>query len=153
LVLAVVVALLVPAAAHGTPQFLSSIDVSDAGQDAFDVQVAQDSSGNSLMIWSRTDGTNFRIQTRLRAADDTFGSPQSISVAGRDAFEPQIAFDSSGNATAVWTQWDGPHSRIYAAFRPSGGSFGAGQAISPSGQDATAPQISIDGSGRAAAVG
>jgi hypothetical protein len=126
--------------------------LSDAGQDAFDVEIAQDSSGNSLIVWSRKDGTNNRIQARLRAEDGTFGTTETISVAGRDAFEPQVAFDPSGNAIVVWTQWDGAHSRTYAAFRPSGGSFAAGQPISASGQSATAPRISIDAGGSAAAV-
>ena len=86
------------------------------------------------MVWSRTDGTNYRIQARFRAADGTFSPPRRSPTSGRDAFEPQVAFDPSGNAIAVWTQWDGANSRIYAAFRPAGGSFGAGQAISASGR-------------------
>jgi hypothetical protein len=31
-----------------------------------------------------------------------------------DAYEPQIAFDSSGNAIAVWYQWDGTRDNIWA---------------------------------------
>jgi hypothetical protein len=150
--LAVAAALLAPAAAQATPTFLSAIDISDAGQDAFDAEIAQDASGNTLTVWYRKDGTNFRIQARFRAADGTFDPVQTISVAGRDSLEPQVALDPSGNAIVVWTQWDGAHSRTYAAFRPVGGSFGAGQALSQSGRDATAPQISIDASGKAVAV-
>ena len=152
LVLAVAAALLVPVAAHAAPTFLTAIDVSDAGQDAFDPQVAEDASGNTMTVWSRTDGTNFRIQAKFRAADDTFGPTATISVSGRDAFEPEVAFDPSGNAIAVWTQWDGANSRTYAAVRPAGGSFAAGVAISPSGRSASGPQISIDSTGKAVAV-
>jgi hypothetical protein len=152
LVLALAVTLLLPAAAHATPIFLSAIDVSDAGQDAFEPQIAEDSSGNSLTVWTRSDGTNIRIQARFRAANGGPASTATISSAGRDASEPQVAFDPNGNAIAVWTQFDGSHGRTHAAFRPAGGSFGGDQTISPAGRDATAPQIAIDSTGKAIAV-
>ena len=146
------VALLMPAAAQATPTFLSAINVSDAGQDGFDPQVAVDSNGNSLMIWARSDGTNLRIQSKFRAADGTFGPTQTISQSGRDAFEPQLAFDPSNNAIAVWTQFDGSNGRVHAAFRPAGGSFGGDQTITSGVGTATAPQIAIDSTGKAVAT-
>jgi hypothetical protein len=152
LVLGMAAALLVPAAAQATPTFLSPVTVSDAGQDAYEPQIAQDSSNNSLMVWTRSDGTNLRIQAKLRAADGTWGLTTTISQSGRDAFEPQLAIDPSGNAIAVWTQFDGANGRVHAAFRPAGGSFGGDQTISPGGGTASAPQISIDSNGKAVAV-
>jgi hypothetical protein len=152
LVLTVVATLFVPAAAHATPTFLSATNISDAGRDAYEPKVAEDSSGNSLTVWTRSDGTNTRIQARFRAADGTWDPTATISTEGRDAFAPQLSFDSSGNAIAVWTQFDGAHGRTHAAFRPAGGSFGDDGTISPGGQDAVAPQISIDSSGKAIAV-
>jgi hypothetical protein len=104
------------------------------------------------MVWSRSDGTNIRIQARARTPDGTLGSTATISSAGRDASGPQVAFDPNGNAIAVWTQFDGTHSRVHAAFRPSGGSFGADQTISAAGEDANAPQIAIDSTGKAIAI-
>jgi hypothetical protein len=152
LVLTLAATSFVPAAAQATPTFLSAINVSDAGRDGYEPQVAVDSSGNSLMVWTRSDGTNLRIEARFRAADGTFGATATISQAGRDAYQPQLALDPSGNAIAVWTQYDGAHGRTHAAFRPAGGSFGADQTISPGGRDAVAPQISIDSTGKAIAV-
>jgi hypothetical protein len=138
--------------ASATPQFLTPIDLSDPGQDAFEVQVAEDSSGNALMVWTRSDGSKNRIQARFRAADGTFGATQTISDPGQDASEPQVAFDPSGNAVAVWTRFDGANTRIEAAFRASGGSFGAPQVISAAGQNASRPQVSMDSAGKTVAV-
>ena len=153
LVLALGASLFMPAAAQATPTWLSPVNVSDAGQDAFEPQIAMDPSGNSVMVWTRFDGTNLRIQAKWRAANGgTWGPTESISEAGRDASAPQVALDPGGNAIAVWTQWDGAHSRTHAAFRPTGGSFGGDQTISPSGRDANKPQIAMDSTGDAVAV-
>ncbi len=150
--LTLAVALLLPVAAKATPTFLSPVDLSAAGQDAYEPALAQDPSGNVLTVWTRFDGTNLRIQSRSRSAGGAWGATATISTAGRDAFEPQVALDTSGNAIAVWTQYDGAHGRTHAAFKPAGGAFGGDQTISPGGRDAIAPQISIDAAGKAIAV-
>jgi hypothetical protein len=141
-----------PSGAFATPTFLSPVNLSDPGQDAFEPQVADDTSGNSLFVWTRSDGANLRIQARLRAPDGTFGATQTISDPGKDASSPQVAFDPSGNAIVVWSRFDGAKSRIQAAYRPAGGSFGTAQTISVAGQSASNPQVSMDQSGDAVAV-
>jgi hypothetical protein len=145
-----------PAASQATPTFLSAINLSAAGQDAFEPQVAVDSSGNTLAVWTRYDGTNTRIQALMRTPSGASGPIETISQSGRDASAPHVAFDPSGNAIAVWTQFDGANGRIHAAFRPAGGSFGSpassDQTISPGGGSADAPSVSFDSSGDAVAV-
>src|SRR4051812_25276179 len=139
-------------AAPATPLFLSAQDVSDPGQDGFEPQVVEDLSGDVLMVWTRSDGTNTRIQAKFRAADGTWGPTETISDPGQAASAPQVAFDSSGNALAVWARFDGTNARIQSAFRPAGGSFGGLQTISAAGQNASRPQLSIDATGDAVAV-
>jgi len=152
LVLAVAAALVLPAPASAAPTFLSPVDLSDAGQDAYQPQLAQDASGNVMAVWTRSDGTNLRIQARIRSAAGAWGPTATLSTAGRDAYDPQVASNPSGNAVAVWTQFDGAQGRTHAAFRPAGGSFAGDQTISPGGRDAVTPQISIDPTGKAIAV-
>src|SRR2546430_9674933 len=101
LLLAVGMTLLAPAVARATPTWLSAINLSDPGQDGYAPQVAVDSSGDSLVVWNRSDGSNIRIQSKFRASDGTFAPTQTISMSGRDALDPQVAFDTSGNAIAV----------------------------------------------------
>src|SRR4051794_4613120 len=149
---AVVFLFLLPACAHATPTFLSPVDVSGAGQDAYEPEVVEDPAGNVLMVWTRFDGANTRVQAQSRAANGTFGPVATISIAGRDAYEPQLAMNSSGDAIAVWTQFDGGHARAHAGFRPAGGSFGADQTLSAASRDAVAPQVSMDSAGKAIAV-
>ena len=140
------------APASATPVFLSPIYVSDAGEDAFEPQVVIDPSGNEHHIWTRYDGTNTRIQYRLRDQAGNFGSVQTVSAAGQDASQPDIDVDPDGDAVAVWTRSDGTHLRVEAAARPAGGSFGSVQVVSAAGQNTDQPRVSLDDSGKAVAV-
>jgi hypothetical protein len=132
--------------------FLSPIEVSDAGVDAFEPQIVVDSTGNEHHIYTEMEGANSRIKYRLRTQAGTFGPVETLSAAGTDASQPQIALDAGGNAVAVWTRSQGGQVRVEAAARPAGGSFGAVQTISGSGQNADTPMVSVDPSGRAVAV-
>jgi hypothetical protein len=74
-------------------------------------QIAIDRQGNAVAVWQQFDGSRFRIVssrylagsgwTALQAADSGAGD----SHAG-DAFQPQVALDSQGNALIVWQQFD-----------------------------------------------
>ena len=80
--------------ARATPVFLSAVDMSAAGHDSFEPQVVVDQAGNALVVWTGSDGTNTRIESRLRHADGTFDPAVTISDPGEDAFEPALAVDS-----------------------------------------------------------
>jgi len=132
----------------GAPQ-----DLSAAGQKAGFSQVAVDGQGNAIAVWSRFDGTNFIVQAAARAAGGSFGAPQDLSAAGQGAFNPQVAFDGQGNAIAVWHRFDaGTNTIVQAAARAAGGSFGAPQDLSAAGQNASFPEVAVDGQGNAIAV-
>jgi len=152
LILAIAAALLVPAAAQATPTFLSAINISDAGQDGFEPQVVVDTSGRVSAVWTRSDGSNFRIQTSDRTAAGPWSAPQTISDPGMSASGPNLAVDPSGNVLAVWTRFDGSNGRIQAAYKPAAGTFGVPATVSASGGDASAPDVSIDNSGNAIVV-
>src|SRR5436190_5829878 len=151
--LAIVAALFViPAAAQATPTFLSAVNISNAGQDGFEPQVAVDQSGNAIAVWTRSDGTNFRIESSSRTPTGAWSSPQTISDANQSASSPQLSLDPSGNAVAVWTRNDGTNLRIQASYRPAGAASTfqmPATTVSASGADASAPAVSMDNSGDA----
>src|SRR5438445_9713112 len=80
-----------PLAAHATPTFLSAINISDQGQDGFEPQVAIDGSGNVTAVWTRSDGTNFRIQSASRTPSGPWSAAQTLSDPLQSASQPQIA--------------------------------------------------------------
>jgi hypothetical protein len=138
--------------ASAAPTFLTPLDMSDPGQDAAEPEVAVSNTGATLVAWVREDGSNFRIQARYRDSAGNLGPVDTISAAGQDASQPDIAFDSSGNAIAVWTRFDGTNVRVQAALRPAAGPWQPAATLSAAGQDADDPQISFDSTGRALAV-
>ena len=79
-------------------------------------QLAVDTSGNALVVWEHYDGAHNYIWASRYTTGSGWGTSGPIEPDnGGGAYDPQIAFDSSGNAIAVWKQWDGTHQRIWAS--------------------------------------
>jgi hypothetical protein len=77
-------------------------------------QIAVDSVGNAIAVWNQSDGTRNNIWAN-RFNGTSWGTAELLETDNADgAFSPQIAFDSSGNAIAVWNQSDGNRVNIYA---------------------------------------
>jgi hypothetical protein len=138
--------------ANATPVFLSAINISAAGEDGFEPQVVVDGSGNVHSVWTRSDGTHFRIQYATRTPGGSWSTPINLSDPGESASQPQVDVDPSGNVLAVWSRSDGSALRIQSTFKPAAGSFSAPINISDPGFSANEPQVDFDAAGKAIAV-
>ena len=78
----------VPSAALATPTFLTPATISDPGQDGFEPQVASDGSGNAYAVWTRSDGTNFRIQYATRTPAGAWSVPPDPFRPGPGCVQP-----------------------------------------------------------------
>src|SRR4051812_2652226 len=90
-------ALAAPAAASAA--WTTPDDMSDAGADAGQQEVAIDAGGDSLATWNRWDGFNWVVQARTRSAAGVLSFAPTMSGPGQDAFQPDVATDPAGNAT------------------------------------------------------
>ena len=128
------------------------IETNNAGSAAYP-QIAIDSSGNALAVWHQRDGTRNNIWAN-RFNGTNWGTAELIeSDNAGHANGPQIAFDSSGNALAVWYQQDGTLNNNIWANRFNGTSWGTAELIeSDNAGYAYSPQIAFDSSGNALAV-
>ena len=119
------------------------INLSDPGESASQPQIDVAPSGDVLVVWSRSDGTALRIQSTYKPSGGSFTTPINISDAGFSANEPQVDFDNSGKAIAVWSRFDGSNLRIQASVRSAGvgGTFANEVTLSEAGQDAFDAQI------------
>lgn len=82
----------------------------------------------------------------------TTGQNSYISSTGQNASAPVVAINSAGQAIAVWQNFNGYTTTIYAATLLFGSTWSSPVAISFIGQNCSLPQIALNDSGRAVAV-
>jgi hypothetical protein len=133
-----------PLASFSTARVISS-----AGQDAESPRVGIDAAGNAVLMWTRFDGTTYRVQARVRSAAGVLSAVQTVSPAGEDATLPVLAVNASGAAVFAWLFFDGSMMQLKMRARSAAGALSPVQTVSPSGRDAQWPAVAIDSSGRA----
>jgi hypothetical protein len=142
----------------GTVQTLSL-----AGQDAQSPRVAVDATGDAVVVWSRPDGIGpcssdgcVRTQVRTRSVGGVLGPVLTLSPAGQNVFEFDVAVDADGDAVVVWNRSDGSSAsccrRIQARSLSAGGALGPVQVLTAAGQHADSPGVAVDADGDAVAV-
>ena len=130
------------------PEIISSPTI-----DAYSPQVAMDGNGNAVIVWQQSDGTKSQIyKSEYRSGVWTHPADLSdhISIAGTDAYNPQVVMAGSGDAVVVWYQSDGSNNQIYKSEYRSGvwtHPADLSDHISTSGTDATSPQVAMDDNG------
>jgi hypothetical protein len=139
-----------PAGGWGTATLIETNNVGGAEQP----QIAMDTSGNALAVWSQVDGSYLSIWANRYTPTGGWGTASLIESGNAGpAFSPQIAFDTSGNAMAVRMQADSLRYNIVAnRFTPSGGWGTASLIETDNAGNAENPQIAFDASGNAMAV-
>jgi hypothetical protein len=123
--------------------------LSPPGQSARLPKLGIDADGDAVFTWLRWNGVNDRVQARARSAPGALSAGQTLSTAGQDAFEPQVAVDADGDAVFSWRQRIGGNERIRARTRSAAGALGAGQTLSRLGQDSRSPDVAVGAAGDA----
>ncbi len=140
----------------GSGTFGAVVDLSTAGQSAKDPQLAVGSDGAITVIWLRSNGSHDIVQARTRpAGSNTFSAAEDLSVAGQDAYFPQLAVaaGAAGATTVIWTRSNGSNRIVQARTRPAGSStFSAAENLSTVGQDAYGPQLAVGSDGATTVV-
>lgn len=134
----------------GTAELIES----DNAGNAFVPQIAFDSNDNALAVWYQSDGTRDNITSNRYVAGVGWGAAELVETDNiSHARDPRIAFDNSGNALAVWRQFDGVTDNITANRYVTGIGWGVAEQIeTDNAGQATAPQIAFDANGNALAV-
>lgn len=79
------------------------VNLSAPGNNTYGFDLATDSSGNAMAIWSRFDGTDVIVQSRTsHDAGANWDPAVNLSAPGGGAYEPQVGFDAAGNAISLW---------------------------------------------------
>lgn len=131
------------------------VNLSVPGANAFQAQVAIDSAGRDIAVWSRFDGNHYVIQSSTKDDSGFWSTPATISMAGADAFFPQVVTDQRGNAIAIWARKSSTNIVIQSASKALKRGWSAPVDISAhdiTGNDAAFPQIICNNNGDAYAV-
>ena len=127
----------------------STQTLSTTGQDALYPQVAVDGNSNAVFAWQRFDGSNQRIQARVRSAAGILSATQTLSAAGQTAGSARVAVDPNGNAFFAWERSDGTVDRIQTRARSAAGTLSSTQTLSAAGKNANDPRVAVDRGGNA----
>jgi len=116
-------------------------------------QIGIDAAGNVIAVWQQIDGGVENIRANRYVAGAGWGRAQLLETndAG-DAREVRVAVDPSGNAMAVWLQYDGVDS-VWANRYVVGTGWGTAQLVETDDTGYTDwPHVAVDSSGNAAVV-
>ena len=142
-------------AAWATPVLIET----HTGTPARTPQLAMDSAGNALVVWSEVDpatigNTNISsIWANAYKAGTGWGTASLVEAATDPASSPQVAMGGNGNGVAVWRQTSSSAagSGIFANSFASATGWGTATKIS-TGVNGTVPQVGMDATGNALAV-
>ncbi len=131
--------------AWSTPLDLVSGDVFDTPA------IAVDRQGNATALWQQNDGSGWVVTSASRSATGAWSTPVLLSTSTTSSWDPKVAVDLAGNATAIWSREANGGRVVEAARRPAHGEWSEPIGLSPPG-DAWNPQIAVDPAGNATAA-
>jgi len=118
------------------------LNLSAAGGNAAEPQLALDQGGAATVVWDRFDGNNFVVQAqRLSPEGQLLGSPVNLSSGGRDAAEPAVAIAPDGTASAVWSRFDGAGFVVQRRDLAPDGTLSGSEGLSAAGRSASYPAV------------
>ncbi|KXJ48449.1 hypothetical protein SAMN04487868_10130 [Marinobacter salarius] len=129
------------------------------GGDASDPQIAMNNAGNAIIVWVQneappTSPNPLNLWANTYTPGVGSGTAELVEADAGSAQDPQVAFDSAGNAIAVWEQYNGS---TWYDIRASVWAPGSGWAMPEDIEtiddgNSFDPQIVIDGDNNATVV-
>ena len=124
------------------------VNVSPAGLDAENPDVAMDQDGDALIAWEGKDASALqRIETRHRSAAGVLGPITPVSSPTASAVS--VAMTPGGQATLAWERTTGVNGHIESRVRSTSGTWSALKVLSDVPGDANEPRVAA---GRTASV-
>jgi hypothetical protein len=131
----------------GTPTLIETKD-----ELAYVPQVAVDASGNAVAVWEQHDDDTYNIWSNRYTVGTGWGTATLIETKTSTALGPQVDMNASGNAVAVWLQYDLDYNCVWSNRYTAGTGWGTAKMIDTNTGDSTSPQVAVDASGNAVVV-
>jgi hypothetical protein len=139
----------------GTAEQISPESAPEAGAP----RIASDANGNTIVVWRQRDNVGtLHIWARRYTRAGGWGDAERISNGAGDARQSSVAVAATGNAIAVWSQFEREVSStvdffgIWAnRYTPSGG-WGTAESIEDNLGNAGSPEVAMNAEGIAMVV-
>ena len=124
--------------------------IENVADTSHDPRIAMDGNGNAIVVWLHDNYSIHQVWANRYLAGVGWGTEARIDNAGYSNYPPQLGVDGSGNAVALWNQYNGViASNIFTAGSGTAGSWGTAAQLVASGRD---PQVSMNSGGAAVAI-
>lgn len=139
-----------PGSGWGTAVLL---ETNNAG-DAMWTRAGVDQSGNVICVWGQSDGTRYSIWSNRYESGTGWGTATLVEIDDTGgASSPDVVVDQTGNAVAVWYQWDGARLNAWANRFRLGSGWGRPELLEYENLgDAGKPSVAVSPSGSVIAV-
>ncbi|MSO44762.1 MAG: hypothetical protein EXQ74_05590 [Thermoleophilia bacterium] len=138
--------------ANDAGRFGPTRDVSSPDERASTPGVAAGIAG-AVVVWRQDDANTYRVRASLRAADETFSPPETISAEGSGALmDPAVTITPTGEAIAVWTLTRGAEVVAQASVHPTRGPWSRVSDISRPAPQLRGAQVGADQRGNVIAT-
>jgi hypothetical protein len=144
-----------PSIGWGTPAPLEPDASTGASDSSIDPQIKLDANGNAIAVWVRSDNITSHVWSNRYVAGNGWTMAVPIDDNAVNAGTARIAFDTSGNAIAVWDQSDAAGSfHMWAKRYTAATSAWGSEQMIPDNDTVQAfdAQIAIDTAGNALLV-
>jgi hypothetical protein len=92
---------------------------------AYSPQIAVDARGNAMAVWQQSDGQYSYVYASRYVLGTGWSQVMQIATDPGSAIAPQVAVDASGNAVALWQQFDGRQIQLRASHYAMHSGWGA----------------------------
>lgn len=129
------------------------MDISIPCLNAFGPKLAMDQNENIMAVWSQAFGNDIIIQSAtLLSGLNVWTAPSNISQTGALAYDPDLKFDSLGNAYIIWDRSKELDVVIQTSTLPVNGNCSQPFDLSFASQITNFPKIAVHSSGYAVAI-
>jgi hypothetical protein len=116
------------------------------------VQLQVDASGDAVAVWHRANGDRV-VSRRYRAEKEWMASASDVHDVGAAQYQPRVALDGAGNATAIWLQVVDGRERVVVASQARDGTWTQPVRVDDDASaGATAPRLAVAADGAILAV-
>lgn len=108
--------------------------------------------GTAYVVWSQFNGDYDLINFSALPLGGSWSSAQTISLTTQNSYTPYIVVDTLGNATAVWSSFNGAHYELQSASKSALGVWSSPYTISDPAKDVGTVDLCIDPLGQVTVV-